>query len=205
MAGSAVDLLPGEQLLETRAANAVVKLSDYGLSRFAFDKYMWVAGMKGKEAIGGTLSLTSYRLVFQSHALNRLRGRYSIFLPAIVGVRDASFLWTRKLAVATPLTEFQFVVWGIPRFIQRLAEARARLTPQAVAALQGLAVEHFARWGEGLQTFGGAERINQLVLTGGKVSDLFQLAMNPFEALAAAALSELLDRTVIDPWQRPFD
>src|SRR5215208_3245432 len=112
MTSSAVDLLPGEQVLESKASNAVVTLSDYGLSRFAFDKYMWVAGMKDKEAIGGTLALTSYRLVFQAHALNRLRGRYSIFLPAIMTLRDASFLWTRKIAVATPLTEFHFVLWG---------------------------------------------------------------------------------------------
>src|SRR5215212_2488047 len=116
MSLAAADLLPGEQVLESKPANAVVKLSEHGLSRFAFDKYMWVAGMKDKEAIGGHLSLTSYRLVFQAHALNRLHGRYSIFLPSIVSVRDASFLWTRKIAVATQLTEFQFVLWGIPRF-----------------------------------------------------------------------------------------
>jgi hypothetical protein len=200
-----VDLLPGEQVLESKAANAVVKLSEFGLSRFAFDKYMWVAGMKEKEAIGGHLTLTSYRLVFQAHALNRLRGRYSIFLPAIVSVRDASFLWTRKIAVATQLTEFQFVLWGIPRFLQRLEEARSRLTPEAVRYLQGIAVEHYERWGEGLQAFGGAEKLNRTVLAGGKAAELFQLATNPFEALAAAALSELLDRTVIDAWQRPFE
>jgi hypothetical protein len=205
MSAPAVELLPGEQVLESKAANAVVKLSEHGLSRFAFDKYMWVAGMKEKEAIGGHLSLTSYRLVFQAHALNRLRGRYSIFLPAVVAVRDASFLWTRKIAVATQLTEFQFVLWGIPRFLQRLEEARSRLTPEAVRYLQWIAVEHYARWGEGLQAFGGAETLNRTLLAGGRAAELFQLATNPFEALAAAALSELLDRTVIDAWQRPFE
>jgi hypothetical protein len=201
---SAVDLLPGEQVLESKASNAVVTLSDHGLSRFAFDKYMWVAGMKEKEAIGGHLFLTSYRLVFQAHALNRLRGRYSIFLPAILSLRDASFLWTRKIAVATRSTEFQFVLWGIARFLRRVEEARSRLTPDAVRYLQGVAVEHFDRWGEGLQVVAGAEQVNRAVLAGGEASTLFQLATNPFQALAAAALEELLDRTVIDAWQRPF-
>ena len=202
---SAVELLPGEQLLETKAANAVVTLSDHGLSRFAFDEHMWVVGMKNKEAIGGHLSLTTFRLVFQAHAINRLRGRYSIFLPSVVTLRDASFLWTRKIAVATQLTEFQFVLWGIPRFLARVEEARSRLTPDAVRHLQAVAVEHYERWGEGLQTFGGAEKLNRLVLAGGQVNELFQLATNPVEALAAAALSELLDRTVKDAWQKQFE
>jgi hypothetical protein len=199
------DLLPGEQVLESKPANAVIQLSDYGLSRFAFDKYMWLAGMKNKEAIGGSLSLTSYRLVFQSHQLNRLRGRYSIFLPSILSLRDASFLWTRKIAVGTRLTEYQFVLWGIPRFLQRVEEARSRLSGDALQHLQSIAVEHYEKWGEGLQVFGGAEKLNRLVLAGGKAQELFQLATNPFEALAAAALEDLFDRTAVDAWQRRFE
>ena len=201
----APDLLPGEQVLESKPANAVVTLSDYGLSRFAFDKYLWVAGMKDKEAIGGRLWLTSYRLVFQAHAINRLRGRYSIFLPSIQALRDASFLWTRKVAVATRFTEFQFVLWGVPRFLARVEEARSRLTPDALPHLQRLAVEHYDRWGEGLQVFGGLEALNRTVLAAGRANDLFQLATTPFEALAAAALDELLDRTVVEAWQRRFE
>lgn len=66
------DLLPGEYLIMSKFANMVVSVQDSGLSRFAFDDYMGLVGMKGKEAIGGKAHLTNYRIIFKSHFFNRV-------------------------------------------------------------------------------------------------------------------------------------
>ena len=71
------DLLDSEKLIQTKNANAVIKVDEHGLSRFAFDQLMWMVGMKGKEAIGGKIHLTNYRLIFKSHRINRLTGKFS--------------------------------------------------------------------------------------------------------------------------------
>ena len=108
------DLLDGESLIQTKSANAVIKIDEHGLSRFAFDQLMWTIGMKGKEAIGGKIHLTNYRLIFQSHAVNRLTGKFSIFLPTISDLKDASRFLVKKMHVATQTQQFEFVIWGIP-------------------------------------------------------------------------------------------
>ncbi len=46
------DLLPNESIVLKKNANAVIGVTESGLSQFAFDKLMWAIGMKGKEAIG---------------------------------------------------------------------------------------------------------------------------------------------------------
>ena len=118
------DLLPDEKLLLSKNSNAVIALSDYGLSQFAFDKYMWVVGMKNKEAIGGKLHLTNYRLIFKSHSINRLTGTFSIILPAITQIQDSSFLMTRKMSVDTRFNRFDFVIWGVADLIKQIEQAQ---------------------------------------------------------------------------------
>jgi hypothetical protein len=51
------DLLPNESIVLKKNANAVIGVTESGLSQFAFDKLMWAIGMKGKEAIGGGYTL----------------------------------------------------------------------------------------------------------------------------------------------------
>jgi len=190
------ELLPGENIILSKGANAVIKLSEYGLSKFAFGQFMWVAGLKGKEAIGGKLSLTNYRLIFKSHRFNRLRGKFSIFLPAIAKMRDSSFLLTRKVAIVTKLTEFEFVIWGIPAFIKAVESAKAALKEDDIAKIRTYAVQYYERCGEGLQKFGGLETINKIFLGGEKVKNLLDLATNPLEAIGVLSLQELFEKFI---------
>lgn len=134
------DLLVDEELVVTKSANAVIRPSEYGLKRFPFDKYMPLVGMKGREAIGGKLHLTTFRLLFKAHAVNRAKGSFSIFLPTVTGVRNASRLATRKVRIETPSQEFEFVLWGIPGFLAAVNERREQLdaaqVENLVAAIQ---------------------------------------------------------------------
>jgi len=84
-----LDLLPDEDILISKAANACFSKIEY---------------------IGGKLYLTNYRLIFKSHKFNRLRGKFSIFLSTIEGMRDDSFLCIKKLSVVTKLKKFEFIV-----------------------------------------------------------------------------------------------
>ena len=64
------DLLPGEGKVMTKGANLIVSIKEAGLSRFVADKYFWITGMEGKEAIGGLAHLTRIIVViFKSHSI----------------------------------------------------------------------------------------------------------------------------------------
>jgi hypothetical protein len=121
------DLLPGEELLLSKPTNAVIRPSEYGLERFPFDKYLPLVGMDGREAIGGKLHLTNYRLLFKAHGMNRVKGEFSVFLPTIRDTADASHRVTRKVRIETPSQQYEFVIWGITKFLAALTERRSRL------------------------------------------------------------------------------
>ncbi|MFJ8108315.1 hypothetical protein [Streptomyces sp. NPDC096132] len=155
------DLLPGEGIILRKNANAVITVRAAGLSRFAFDDLMWLVGMRGKEAIGGRLYLTNYRLVFKSHRFNRVRGTFSIFLPTIEEVRDASFAVTRQVTVSTALQDATFVVWGIPQLIETIDQCRAEFDPAYTADLAALVLAEPWKSGGGLQTVAHYEALNK--------------------------------------------
>jgi len=154
-------LLPGETVILGKNANVVVTISEYGLSRFAFDHLVGVVGMRGMEAIGGRLHLTNYRLIFKSHSFNRLRGTFGVFLPTIHEVRNSSSGVKRQLEVVTKSQRFTFVVWGVPGLISHLNDARSALGDEAKAALTEFAITYPERVGDGLKTVRAVETVNQ--------------------------------------------
>jgi hypothetical protein len=121
-------LYPGERLLMTKGANAVITLAEHGLDP-KYDAVLKHIGFGGKEAIGGWLDLTTWRLAFRSHPLNHVTGRFSILLPTILSVEDKSGLITKKMRVTTRATEQEFVIWGISKLVRAIAEARAAIEP----------------------------------------------------------------------------
>jgi hypothetical protein len=128
MTGSADEFLPGEKVLATKSANAVIKLGDLHLSALPVEHLMPLLNMRGKEAIGGKLQLTNYRLLFVSHAANRVTGKFSVLLPTIQCLRDASRFFAKKLEVQTATQTFEFVVWGVPQLIAQIEGTKAALT-----------------------------------------------------------------------------
>jgi len=198
------DMLPNENLIQEKAANAVIKVAERGLSDFAFNDFMWVAGMKGKEAMGGKLYLTNCRMIFKSHGFNRLKGKFSIFLPTIKWIRDSSHLMTRKIEVSTHTTLFEFVMWGIPDFIRRTNEQLMKITPESTYELREIALGNFDKCGEGLEIFGGLEKVNKYFLNVRKGSDILKIAKNPLQGLTALAFEELFDKHIVDRWQEGF-
>jgi hypothetical protein len=104
-------------------------------------------------------------VLFKSHAVNRARGAFSVFLPTVRDLRDTSAGIKRQLELATATQRFTFVIWGIPKVIAAIEDARARLDPAAVSRLAESATAHSARLGEGLQTAAGLEAVNRF-LTG---------------------------------------
>jgi|SRR6185312_311999 len=159
------DLLPGETVLLGKSANAMIRVSELGLSRFAFDRVMVGAGFGDVEAIGGKLYVTDCRVVFKSHAANRVRGAFSIFLPTVRDLRDTSAGLKRQLELGTATQRFTFVIWGVPKVIAAIEGARGRLDAAAVSRLAESATVNSARLGEGLQTAAGLETVNRF-LTG---------------------------------------
>jgi hypothetical protein len=187
------DLLPGEAALLSKKANAVIRPDEHGLSRFAFDHLLGTVGMSGMEAIGGNLHLTSYRLLFKAHPVNRLRGSFSIFLPTIQQVHNASSGITRKVDIVTGTQRYTYVVWGVPAVIAAIERARGALDRAAVERLAGLAVEHPQAIGEGLEVAGGIEAVNRALT---QVTHPFTAAqlgeLTPLSRSTALNLTELL-------------
>lgn len=133
-----IDLLPTEEVLVEKPANCVIRLKDYHLSRMWFRTLMPLIGMTGKEAIGGMLSLTNYRLIFHAHEINRVQGAFSIFLPTICGLQNTSVLVVRKIRVVTQSQDFEFVIWGIPMFLTAIRQALTELDDQRQQDLRQL-------------------------------------------------------------------
>lgn len=157
------ELLPDESAVLEKSANALIRADEHGLSRLAGDHLMGAMGLAGVEGIGGRLYLTNYRLVFKSHAVNRVRGTFSIFLPTIRDARNTSSGLKRQLEIGTGTQRFTFVVWGVPALIAAIDDARGALSRAAVAALADLAVEHGDRLGDGLETARRIEAVNRVL------------------------------------------
>lgn len=135
-------MLDGENEVLRKKANFVATLSDHGLSRFAFDGLMQKTGWQGKEAVGGKLVLTTYRLIFTAHALNRLTGSLSIPLVEITGLDNRSSLFVKRLAVSIGAEQYEFVVWGVPRLIAAVEAQRAALLAAPQPYLHALHALH---------------------------------------------------------------
>jgi hypothetical protein len=128
------ELLPDERVILSNPANAVTRLDEYGLGRFPADQLMRVMGFAGKEAIGGRLHLTSYRLLFKSHRVNRVTGSFSIYLPTITGLADRSRWLPRKVEVTTGNQVFDF--GGCRRSSPPSGRSRRRSRPSRRASLR---------------------------------------------------------------------
>ena len=188
---SPADLLTGEQLLASKRANAVIRVQRPGLFFFLVHQALRTAGLQGNEAVGGHLYLTTCRLVFESHQVNWVTGRLSIFLPAIQAVRNSSHVITKQLAVQTRTQEHMFVVWGIPELMAAILAARNRLSPQQQAALREVAVAEFAKCGVGLGVERALADINRDSVTVQQLEQLLDVATEPFEVATVVGLLEL--------------
>jgi hypothetical protein len=163
MSLSGYELLPDESGIVEKNANVLVRPDELGLSRFAFDHVLGAAGLRGTEAIAGKLHLTTYRLVFKSHAVNRAKGDFSIFLPTIREVRNTSSGFKRQLEIVTACQRFTFVVWGAPALITAIEQAKARLDRPAARHLAEIAGARSGLFGEGLQTVAAIEALNKVL------------------------------------------
>jgi hypothetical protein len=164
----AADLYPGEEVIVSKAANSVISIQDYGLSRLSMrvhgvavpcDQLMSLVGFEGKEAIGGKLHLTNYRLIFKSHAVNRVKGKFSILLPTVEELRDKSKFLAKKMEVMTHTQSFLFVIWGVEEFIGVIRSTAGRITPDAMRQIQRLIAADPNKIGGGLEAFKSMERI----------------------------------------------
>lgn len=151
------DLLSGEAVQRSKGANLVIRTDEAGLVGFTFDHLL--GSMAGMEAVGGRLHLTNYRLVFNSHPVNRLVGRISILLPTIQEVRDTSRGVKRRIEVVTGTQRFTFVVWGVPKLIEAVDGARSRLDDAQVRDLAAAAVAESAKLGTGMKISEGVDAV----------------------------------------------
>jgi hypothetical protein len=191
----AEELLSDERIVLTKRTNAVIQPTDYGLGQFPFDQYFDLVGLKGRESIGGKLHLTTARLVFKSHPINRVTGTFSIFLPTIASATDASFGINRKVAIHTESQQYEFVLWGIDAFVKALSTQQATLTDTASRDLWESVSAHPEVIGNGLQV---SEVVSTLVtrLARGEqvLADLVKIAQVVSDPLGAlSSLLNLLD------------
>jgi hypothetical protein len=103
------ELLPGERLLQSFGANALLPLHrDAGRS----GANPYVLGASAPRKVLGMLHLTNYRLKFKP--ADSREPDFSIMLPAIARIRDVSFLFVRKFRlVLQDGTHIDFLRWGI--------------------------------------------------------------------------------------------
>jgi hypothetical protein len=177
------ELFDGEELVESKNANAIVTLTDYGLETIFDGKLAEQTGMSGREGIGGKLHLTTWRLVFKSHSLNRLVGEFSIFLPTVTGAHDVSRGLSRKIQIDTLSQQFVFVLWGVPKFLAAIQDGVDALDSERTQGLWLAAAEHPEIIGADLQPSESVESF---------INGLFAVIHTPSDMARAA------QRTVIN-------
>jgi hypothetical protein len=103
------ELLPGETLLQSFGANALLPLHrDTGHT----GAKPYVLGASAPRKVLGMLHLTNYRLKFKP--ADPAEADFSIFLPAIARIQNVSFLFVRKFRlVMQDGTHIDFLRWGI--------------------------------------------------------------------------------------------
>lgn len=192
----AAELLNGEQIAVSKAANAVIKLSDYGLKRLPYDGLMNLIGFKGKEAVGGKLHLTNFRLVFKAHPINRVQGKFSVFLPAIIQFRNSSSFLTKRLEIRTELQIFEFVVWGVDEFIRAATNRQLALTNQQKAALQETVRTKPAQF---ISDTHVSSVVNNVAMNLTEIAKkAAEIATNPLDLSAAMSVLELIEMVIKD-------
>ena len=122
-------LIEGEEVLYRKGANLVVRLDEAGLDPFCADQLMWAIGMSGKEAMGGHLYITNYRLIFAAHRINRLTGTFSIPLRAVRKAYRKVRFPVFKLIIETDTGGFEFVNWSAKKAIEVIEANRSNDTP----------------------------------------------------------------------------
>jgi len=106
------------------------------------------ANLGGEEKIGGKLHLTTYRLVFYANSANRVVGRFSMFLPTLQQVKNASFIWDRRMAVSTQSKTVEFQVWGIKEVASRINSAKEMFNAASNEQLIARLTEEYPKLGE---------------------------------------------------------
>jgi GRAM domain len=181
-------LLRGEGVLRTKLANAIIRRSDYDLAEFGHsDRLLALVGLAGAEGIGGKLYLTNYRLVFVSHAINRVTGTFSIFLSTIKQIQGDARVLKKRISVATGTSSFEFIAWGIPPFLRAVEGAKAKLTDSEVEGVREEVKANPEKVGSGLRK---SALLGDLDIE--TILKLSEIVTNPLEAANALNLIELL-------------
>lgn len=198
-------LLDGETVLYQEPANFVVKLQEHGLKRFAFDNWNWVVGMKGKEALGGRIYLTNYRLIFKTHNVNRLNGITSIFLFLIIDQRNSSFFVARKMTLETHTAKMDFTLFNPNKLIEKIKAAKTQLQASQIERIRVLAMENPDKISENLTTNKSINTINDLVAIGNTSNGVLELVTSPLSTISGMLFKELSDRSIVEKWNKQFD
>ncbi len=175
------DLFSGEQLILTKNANAEVSFKAYGLKKIP-GHYS-----NTNEHVGGQLHLTNYRLVFKSHSLNRLRGKFSIFLSTINQVQDVSSFFKKQVQIETVSQDYRFVMWGIPKFRSVFENQKKQLSLEELEDLKSKIAMDFSKVGTGFETF---KQMDQMLQSLPKAMEIIQ---DPLGISSILNILELLD------------
>lgn len=119
------DLFPDEKLLRSIGTNVLLpRYPNVGST----DGKPWVIGASAPEKVLGVLHLTNYRLIFKP--AEQPTPVFSIFLPAILDIKNVSWLFVRKFRITIKDgTYIEFVMWGIRPFIKIVNKARMQAGP----------------------------------------------------------------------------
>ncbi|SFD02238.1 hypothetical protein SAMN05443252_11413 [Bacillus sp. OV322] len=123
------EFLHGEYVILERRANLLINPKDYGLGRMKYN-------LQRKEAVGGKMYVTNYRLLFKPHLINRVKGLHSILLHNIQNARDSSFLFMRKMEVTANNLSYEFVVGKREELMRTIETAKRNITPQQKIELE---------------------------------------------------------------------
>jgi len=85
-------------------------------------------GGKERQAVGGTLFITQFRLLFEAHPLNPIGGYTSVLLDTITQVRDTSAFLKPQITV-TAGVPYDYFMFGVTQPLAAIQRVLTRSTP----------------------------------------------------------------------------
>lgn len=128
-------LINEEKIIYKKGANFIASVDEADLVRFCADQLMWLVGMQGKEAIGGHLYITNYRLIFVAHAVNRLRGQFSIPLNVVKNAHRQVKFPVCKLIIEASRGRYDFVNWNVRDALNAIASFQGEVPSELEAEM----------------------------------------------------------------------
>lgn len=190
-------LFKQETIVNSFFANLIIRPADFNLKSFSFDEYFKYFGMKNQEALGGSLHLTNFRLIFKTHRYNRIRGEFSVFLSEIKNIEIISSLLHKKMIINTTASSLTVIVDQPQKIKDSILQTQSQLGEIEKEQLKIAVKENPEKCIDSTEAWKIVNNINELLLLKNKADNITGVFQSPVNAIATFYYNEFTEKFIL--------